>query len=376
MFLQFSDEHEQLRATVRRFLAERAPLTWVRAGYEAPTHVGGDEQWKGLVELGLPGILVPEEAGGLGLGLVEMGVVLEELGRALHPGPFHASALAATCAVLEVGGPGDPLLPRLASGEATASLALLEPGRRHGWRRPDTRAESTAGGWRLQGAKAHVLDGATVDELLVTAIVPGPHTDGELGLFAVERAAVAADPEEVLDGTRKQATVRLDGVAARRVGEGDAGEALARALDRIRIGTVVEGVGTAQAAFERTLDHARSRIAFGKPIGAFQAVQHLCVAMYKAIEMSRAPAYYGMFADGVLDDAERRRVALIAKTYASDALVRVGNNAIQVHGGVGATWEHDIHLFYKRCLWTQQAYGASLEAADELADVIVGRKVT
>ena len=248
-----------------------------------------------------------------------------------------------------------------------ATLALFEPGRRNDWRRPDTSAELAADGWVLRGTKTHVPDAAAADVLLVTA-----RTSGEdLALFAVDRQHVAVHAQPVLDGTRKQATVVLDAAAARRLGTGDATEALAGVVDRLCIALVVDAVGAGAAALDICLSYARDRVAFGRPIGSFQAIQHLCVAMYQALELSRAAALRGL---GEADDGgagELHRVALIAKTYASDALVDLANNAIQVHGGIGTTWEHDIHLFYKRCLSMQGAFGGSLEFADALADVII-----
>ena len=219
----------------------------------------------------------------------------------------------------------------------------------------------------LHGTKTHVPDGLAADVLLVAA-----RTSGEdLALFAVDRRDVAIDAEPVLDGTRKQASLVLDAAPARRLGTGDVTDALAGVLDRLYIALVVDAVGAAEAALDICLSYARDRVAFGRPIGSFQAIQHLCVAMYQALELSRAAASRGLGeADGG-GPAELHRVALIAKTYASDALVELANNAIQVHGGIGTTWEHDIHLFYKRCLSMQAAYGGSLELADTLAEVII-----
>jgi alkylation response protein AidB-like acyl-CoA dehydrogenase len=369
MALEFSDEQFALRDTVRRYLADRAPVAYVRSVYEDPVHGTTPEVWKGLVDLGLTGILVPEANGGLGLGLADMTLVVEEMGRALHPGPFFSSAGAATLATLLVGNDDDhaALLPALASGERTASLALLEPGRGGEWRAPAATAAEGSGGWTVSGAKAHVPDGAAVDVLLVTAAAP----DG-LGLFAVEVSALTAcEPEAALDGTRKQATIRLDGAAARRVGTGDATAALQRAVDRIAILTVVDGVGAADAALQICLDYARERVAFGKPIGSFQHVQRLCVEMYQAVEMCRAAGYVGAFTADAHEDDECHRVALVGKSYAGHGLVTVGNHAIQVHGGVGATWEHDIHLYYKRCLSDAASYGDAFTATDELAALVI-----
>jgi alkylation response protein AidB-like acyl-CoA dehydrogenase len=216
--LDFTEEQELLRETVRRFLAEQAPMAYVRQMYDDPRGTT-DGMWQDLVRLGLTGILVPEECGGLDLGLSDMGVVLEEMGRALHPGPFLSSAVAATLAV-RASGPGfdqSALLTRLASGEQIATLALFEPAQRFVWRNPITSARRTSdGGWTLTGTKVHVPDAAAADVLLIAA-----QTSDGLGLFVVDAKSASMQPEAVLDCTRKQATVVLEEVPATRLGEGD-----------------------------------------------------------------------------------------------------------------------------------------------------------
>ena len=369
MALEFTDEQLALRDTVRKYLADRAPVSYVRSLYEDPVHGTTAEVWQGLVDLGLTAILVPEADGGLGLGLADMTLVVEELGRALHPGPFFSSAVAATLAITQVGDAGDraALLPALAAGERTASLALLEPGHGSAWYSPATAATPDGDGWSLSGAKAHVPDGAAVDTLLVTAAAP----DG-LGLFAVEAShATSCDAEVVLDGSHKQATITFDATPARRIGTGDCTAPLGRALDQIALLTVVDGVGAADAALQICLEYARARIAFGKPIGSFQHVQRLCVEMYQAVEMCRAAGYFGAFTADAGEADECHRVALVAKSYAGRGLITVANNAIQVHGGVGATWEHDIHLYYKRCVTDAATYGDAFTATDELAALVI-----
>jgi alkylation response protein AidB-like acyl-CoA dehydrogenase len=327
-----------------------------------------DNMWQDLVGLGLTGILVPEDCGGLGLGLSDMGVVLEEMGRALHPGPFLSSAVAATLAVRASGSGLDQsaVLTGLASGEQLATLALFEPAQRYEWRTPITSArQGLDGRWTVTGTKVHVPDAAAADLLLISAKAP----DG-LGLFVVEASTASIQPDVVLDGTRKQATVVLNESPATRLGQGDLTSALAGMVDRVAVAYVVDAVGAGAAALEMCVSYAKDRVAFGRPIGSFQAVQHLCVAMYEKLELSRAAAYRGLWSDDAGED-ELHRVALIAKTYASDALVALANDAIQIHGGIGTTWEHNIHLFYKRCVSMQAAYGSSLEHADALATFLI-----
>jgi alkylation response protein AidB-like acyl-CoA dehydrogenase len=347
-----------------------------------------DEVWCGLAELGVTGLLVPEDHGGAGMGMVDVGVVLEELGRAVHPGPFLSSAVAAVSTVLAVGSSADraDLLPGLADGSMRGTLALLEPGARAGWRAPGARLE----GDRLSGSKVMVPDAASADIVLVSAAC-----DDELGVFAVDARAdgVRITPTPTVDGTRKHGTVVLAGAPGRRLGGGgiDATDAVATVVDRMLTALVVDGLGTAEAALEMAVAYAKERKQFGRPIGSFQAVQHLCADMLLSLELGRAGAYYALWAMDQASPAgsgghepspagsgghrqsaaEAHRAATMAKAFAGDAFFRVGANAIQVFGGIGFTWEHDIHLFYKRLLTLQQAHGTGTEHLEELAALIL-----
>lgn len=364
MDFEFSADQELLRVTVRRFLAERAPMSYVRSmldderGTDAAT-------WRGLADLGATGILVPEQHGGAGMGMVDMGVVLEELGRAVHPGPFASSAVGAVSLVLALA--DDELLPELADGSVVGTVALLEPDRRSDWRAPATSASEDGA---LTGKKAFVPDAAAADVLLVSATDP----DGAIGVFAVERTAAGVDvtPTATVDGTRRVATVALDGAPARRLGPpGDASDAIAAAVDRLVIAHVVDGVGAAARALELAVEYARERVQFDQPIGSFQAIQHLCADMLRDLELGRAGAYYALWAADAAPAAERHRAATMAKAFAGDAFARIGGSAIQVFGGIGFTWEHDIHLFYKRLLTLQHALGSGPDHLEELATIIL-----
>jgi len=369
MYFEFSEEQQQLRETVRRFLADRAPLSYVRDMYETSKGTT-PELWHDLAALGMTGILVPEAHGGLGLGLVDMGVVLEELGRAVHPGPFLSSAVTATSAVLAAGTAADHslYLSALASGERIATLALLEPGLRYMWSNPATRAVRGAdGGWTLTGTKVHVHDAASADLLLVTAL----DDDNTLGLFALEASASAVVSEEVLDGSRKESTVTFDGARAMRVGTGDATAPIARVIDRTLVALVVDAVGAAQAALDLTIGYVNARTQFDRPIGVFQHVQRHCVDAFEQIEMSRTAAYYAMWACDDGDAAESHRAAVMAKAFASDALPSACAATVQAHGGIGVTWEYDLHLYYKRCLSMQSSFGAAAEHYEDIASIAV-----
>jgi alkylation response protein AidB-like acyl-CoA dehydrogenase len=367
----FTEDQEALRETVRRFLTTRCPPAWVRTMLDDRRGTTA-EVWDGLVGLGLPGLLVPEQHGGHGGGWVDMGVALEEMGRAVHPGPFFSSAVAAVAAITQAASEREQgeLLPGIARGRTVATLALLEPDTRHDWSAAGTMARRDGESWTLHGTKLFVPDGEAADVLLVTA-----RAGEELGLFAVDAAAprLARTGLITVDGTRRQAEVTLAGTAARRLGRGDATVALGRAIDRIVLALVVDGVGAAARALELATEYAKVRVQFDRPIGSFQAVQHLLADMLRNVELARSGAYYAMWAADAADDAECHRAAVMAKAYASDALVRVTADAIQVLGGIGFTWEHDAHLYYKRTLSLQQAFGGGADFEEEYARLLLDR---
>jgi alkylation response protein AidB-like acyl-CoA dehydrogenase len=360
---EFSEDQELLRASVRRFLAEQAPIAYVRALLD-DERGATEDVWDGLAELGATGLLVPEAHGGAGGGMVDMAVVLEELGRAVHPGPFASSAVGATSIVHLAGSDDDcaTLLPGLASGEIIGTVALGEPA---------ARATGGSGEWALTGELAHVPDGAGADIIVVSATT----ADGELGVFVVDRsgAGVTVTPTPTVDGTRKLATVSLADAPARRlgVGAGDSTDAVAETLDRVVVAAVVDGVGAASRALEMAVDYAKERRQFDRPIGSFQAVQHVCADMLRAVELARAGAYYACWAADAADAPERHRAATMAQAFAADELYGVGASLIQVHGGIGFTWEHDAHLYYKRLLTLKELAGGTPRQLEELAALIL-----
>jgi alkylation response protein AidB-like acyl-CoA dehydrogenase len=364
-----SADQELLAQTVSRFLAEQAPMPYVRdrlddeRGTTAPV-------WEGLGELGVIGLLAPESRGGAGMGMVDAAVVLEALGHAVHPGPYLATAIGAISLVNLAGTETDQadLLPELASGARIGTVALWEPGRRGEWRDPETTATREGDGWRVTGLKAHVADASTADVVFVVATRP----DG-FGAFAVDPAApgVTITPTPTVDGTRKEATVVFDAAEARPLGEADRAGAIAATVDRIGVAMVVDGVGAAERALELAVEYAKEREQFERPIGSFQAVQHLCADMLRSVELARAAAYYACWACDAADATERHRAATMAQAFAADALYQVGATAIQVFGGIGFTWEHDVHLFYKRLLTLQQHAGGATDQLEELATIVL-----
>jgi alkylation response protein AidB-like acyl-CoA dehydrogenase len=368
---EFSDEQELLRASVRRLLHERAPITpYVRDRYETPA-LAPDAVWASLAGLGAAGLLVPEAHGGAGMGMVDAAVVLEELGRAVSPLPYASSAVGAVSLVLDAGNPREQgfLLPGLADGTTVGALAFFEPDRRNRVHDPVTVARRDGDAWRLDGTKVHVADGAAAGLLLVTA-----SADGATAVFAVETDSEGVDvrPSPTVDGSRKQATVTLGGAKGWRLPTDDADGAVARTLDRLGVAYVVDGVGAASRALELAVDYAKERVQFDRPIGAFQAVQHLCADMLRIVELARAAGYYACWAIDEASASEAHRAATMAQAYASDAFTQLGATAIQVFGGIGFTWEHDIHLFYKRLLTAAGALGSPEEHLEALATVALG----
>ena len=362
MDFEFSEDQELLRATVRRFLTERAPIAYVRDMLDDERGTT-DDVWSGLSALGVTGLLVPEVHGGAGMGMVDMAVALEELGRAVHPGPFASTAVGAASLIALAGTEEDraELLPSLASGDTIATVVLFEPAH--------IRAVVANGGWTLAGERAHVPDAAAADSIVVT----GTTIDGELGAFVVERDArgLAIEPTPTVDGTRKFATIKLTDAPARRLGTGDATGAVAETVDRLGVAAVVDGVGAASRSLEIAVEYAKERRQFNRPIGSFQAVQHLCADMLRAVELARAGAYYACWAADAADPTERHRAATIAQAFAADELYTVGASLIQVHGGIGFTWEHDAHLYYKRLLTLKELAGGSPGQLEELASLVL-----
>jgi alkylation response protein AidB-like acyl-CoA dehydrogenase len=355
---EFNEDQELLRASVRRFLAERAAISYVR-GLLDDERGTTDEVWSGLAELGVTGLLAPETYGGAGGGMVDVAVVLEELGRAVHPGPFASSAVGVVSLVHLAGSDDDraELLPGLASGEIVATVAMDEA---------DVRADDEQ---RLTGKQTHVPDALAADIVLVTATGP----DGKRGVFVVDRdgPAVTVTPTPTVDGTRKFAALEFADAPARRLGADDVTSALGETADRMVVAAVVDGVGAASRALEMAVDYAKERRQFDRPIGSFQAVQHLCADMLRAVELARAGAYYACWAADAADAAERHRAATVAQAFAADELYGVGASLIQVHGGIGFTWEHDAHLYYKRLLTLKELGGGSPRQLEELAALIL-----
>jgi acyl-CoA dehydrogenase len=367
---ELSPEQRDLRAVAREFCAERFGEPEVRR--LAGTEAGFDRAvWRRLGrDVGLLGLAVPEELGGAGAGLVDLALVAEEFGRAVAPAPLIGTvALAATA--LRLAGEDavvKELLPAIAEGETVVALAATDA--RGIWSPAGltVRASRDSGGWTLTGEQAHVLDGAAADTVLVLA-----GTDAGPALFAVEGAApgLAREVQSGLDLTRRQARLRYDAVPARPVGEPS--RALAAVAGARDVGAVVlaaEAVGGAQRLLDMSVGYARTRLQFGRPIGSFQAVKHRCADMLVDVEHARSATYHAAWAhDTGIDDP--RIAADLATVVTAEAYLRVAKSAVQVHGGIGFTWEHPIHLYYKRAVSDAALLGGRAAAADRLAAAVL-----
>jgi alkylation response protein AidB-like acyl-CoA dehydrogenase len=340
MNLELTDEQVALRDTARRFLAEKAPISGhVRALLDDPTGTTG-AVWRGLADLGTTGLLVSQEYGGAGMTMVEAGIVAEELGAALHPGPWLSSAVAAPRALARLGA-GDEaaeLLTGIADGTTIAAVGPLDSND------AAVTAEERNDDVVLRGEIA-ISDAAAANVLLVLA----ENRDGT-GLFAVrtDSSGISTTPERGIDQTRKQFRVALDDVPAHRLATASP-EAIAAVVDDVLVATAADALGAARAIMDSAVEYAKVRKQFGQVIGSFQAIQHLCVDMYETVELARSGVIHALWAGDNADAQQRHLSALRAKAFAG-RLATVGDTAIQIFGGIGYTWEHDAHLYLKRLL--------------------------
>jgi alkylation response protein AidB-like acyl-CoA dehydrogenase len=340
MNLELNDEQVALRDTARRFLAEKAPISGhVRALLDDATGTTG-AVWRGLADLGTTGLLVPQEYEGAGMTMVEAGVVAEELGAALHPGPWLSTAVAAPRALSRTGADSAAasILTGIADGSTIVAVGPLE------FDGASVTAAERGADVGLRGEIA-MSDAAAANVLLVLA----EDREGTV-LFAVQADSpgVSVTPERGVDQTRKRFRVALDDVAAQRLAA-PSPDAIAAVVDDVLIATAADALGAARAVMELAVEYAKVRKQFGQAIGSFQAIQHLCVDMYETVELARSGVIHALWAADNADAAERHLSALRAKAFAG-RLATVGDTAIQVFGGIGYTWEHDAHLYLKRLL--------------------------
>jgi len=367
--LELSEEQRELRDGVRRVLVDVCPPALARAVHERGE--SGAALWQQMVALAWPGLAIAEAQGGLGLGAVELGLVAEELGRALAPGPFLATATQFVPLVQEAGASplAHDLLRRVASGSLTGSVAVAEHDR---WDLAaiECSARSNGDGFRLRGQKSAVFDGATASEIAVVARVPeaGPE---QLAVLLVPGSAVKAQPRTLLDPTLALADVAFEDVdvPADRVlapPGPHAARAIERALEGATVALALATVGTCRRIFELTLAYAKERRQYGRAIGSFQALKHRLADLYLAVERATALGYFAALTIAE-DDPRRAEAASLAKAEAGECQRLVVEDGLQLHGGIGFTWEHDLHLFLKRAKAGDPLLGSAAEHRAKLA---------
>jgi alkylation response protein AidB-like acyl-CoA dehydrogenase len=352
-----SESQQILKDTARKFFAGECPIAAVRKTMETGTAYDAG-LWRKLAEQGFTGIIIPEEHGGMGLGRVELILLMEEAGYALLPGPFFSTVALAAPVIdaLATAAQKKKYLEPIAAGQARSTVSLVEAN--GSW--DVSSLQLSAGGDKLTGTKLFVTDAAVADFIIVAA---------RNGVFAVEAKApgLHIEPMKGMDLTRKIYSVEFKNTPAEKLG--GSGN-LNQALNVATAALCAEMVGGMQRTLEMTVAYAKTRKQFGKPIAIFQAVQHLCADMYLETESSRSAAYYASWAleENVPDAAA---AVSVAKMYASDASRTVGNRGIQVHGGMGFTWENDIHLYYRRAKATETMLGDATFHRERIARLVI-----
>jgi alkylation response protein AidB-like acyl-CoA dehydrogenase len=370
----FSDEQEQLRDAVRRFLEAKSPSAEVRRLME--TDDGYDPSvWAQMAnELGLQSLHIPEEYGGQGFTFLELGIVLEEMGRVLLCAPYFSSVVLAADTILNAGTDAEKaeLLPGIASGETIAALALTEANGRWDASGIELVAKSSGDSWTLDGTKSFVIDGHIADLVVVAARLEGTSGEDGVALFTVagDAAGITRTQLATMDQTRKQAKIDFAGVAATPLGTpGEGWAPLAKTLDQAAACLANEMVGGAQAVLDMSVEYAKVRVQFGRPIGSFQAIKHKCADMLLEVESGKSAAYYAAWA-AAEDNEELPVAASLAKAYCSDAYFHSSAENIQIHGGIGFTWEHDAHLYFKRAKSSEILFGDATYHRELLAQRI------
>jgi len=369
-----SEEQELLQQSARDFLARECPTAFVRELARSDDGCSPAFHAK-LAGMGWTGLVIPERFGGLGLHMLDLAVLAEEMGRAVMPGPFFSSAVLAALSLM---GSGDATqqkhwLPRLAAGDALGTLALLEDSDRLDPAGVTARCAKTRNGFRLNGTKLFVTD-AHVADFLVAAFRSRGQGEAGICLFVVPRQTpgVSITPLHDIDQTRRPCEVVFKNVdvptGARVADETKGWKVLRRVMDAAGIVLAADSLGGAQRALEMSVEYAKVRQQFGRPIGSFQAVKHIAAEMVSEIEPARSLVWYAAYA---YDHEPRHasRAAAMAKARLSDVYSRATNRAVQIHGGIGFTWEHDMHLWFKRAKWNERAFGDATHHRERLAQL-------
>ena len=370
----FTDEHEELRATVRQLLADNSDEQAVRAhmasdrGYDA-------DVWAQLADqMGLAGLIIPEDHGGAGFGFAELCVVAEEMGRALLCAPFLSTAVMSAGALLLCANDDAKAahLSSIAAGEKTATLAYADTNGRWDLAGIEMTTQEKDGAWLLEGSKGWVLDGHTADLILVVA-----RTSEGLELFGVESGAAGLKREVIpaLDLTRSLSRLEFTGTKAVKLSDGDQTEGLERVLALTHSALAAEQVGGAQWCLDTAVGYAKSRLQFGRPIGSYQSIKHKCADLLIDVEFAKAAAYNACFlAADCLETGEGWDEAVeyahLAKSFCSEAFYHTAAENIQIHGGMGFTWEHPAHLYFKRAKASELLFGDAAHHREALADCL------
>ena len=366
-----SEDQELLQRSAREFLERECTPGFVRT-------VTRDEEgfprslYRQMAELGWMGLVIPEPYGGSGLGLLELALLMEEVGRAVVPGPFLSSSLA-TLALLKAGSAAQKKrwLPPLATADAVATLAFVEESDRLDAEGITTRARKVAGGYRLSGRKMFVADAHVADLLIAAFRTAGKGEDG-VTLFVVphDTPGLAIRPLQSFDLTRRPMEVEFADVnvpaSAVLGGEGKGWKTLSRLIDAAAVLLAADSLGGAEKALEMAVDYSKVREQFGRPIGSFQAVKHMAAEMVSEIEPARSLVWYAAYAQDALP-RDASRAASMAKARLSDVYSRTTNRAVQIHGGIGFTWEHDMHFWFKRAKSNEVAFGDATYHRERLA---------
>jgi alkylation response protein AidB-like acyl-CoA dehydrogenase len=373
----FNADQEMLRAIARKFLDNECTSEFVRA--RMAEEAGFTEEfWTKLAEQGWLGLVYPEQYGGAGLGFVDLTVLMEEMGRAVMPGPFISTVLLGGQAILEAGSDAQKKewLTKIAEGQARVTLAWTEPSARWDAGGVTTTAKASGGGFTLSGTKLFVPDAHVAQALVVVArTTESKNAEDGISLFLVPTSAkgVSITLLPTMDQTRKLSEVKLDNVsvpASALLGARDGGWApLARVVQRATVALCAEMCGGAQKVLDMTTEYAKIRIAFGKPIGSYQGVKHKAADMLVDVENAKSLTYYAAWA---VDEnvPEAALAASMAKAYASDAFRKVAGAGIQLHGGIGFTWEHDLHLYFKRAKSSEFTFGDATYHREKVAQLI------
>ncbi|MBJ7336427.1 acyl-CoA dehydrogenase family protein [Mycolicibacterium sp.] len=368
MALITTEEQESLRDVMKSFLARYSSESDVRAVMDGPDGYDAKAWQMAADQIGVQALAIPEEMGGAGYGFDELAIVMEEAGRTLFPAPLMSTTVLATSALLTVGGPeAHAYLARIATGELIATVAVSEA-LLH-WDSADvkTTADPVDGGWRLTGDKPYVLDGAQAGLIIVAA-----RTDAGVSLFAAESGAdgLTIDPLDSMDQTRRLARVSFSSTPGVLLGgDGSGWDTVASVYDRALAALACEQVGGAQAALDMTVAYVNMRQQFGRPIGSFQAIKHRCADLLVEVESARSAAAYASTAVAAgADDASV--AAAIAKVYCSQAFYHVAAECIQMHGGIGFTWEHPAHLYFKRAKSSEALFGWPAHHRERIATLI------